>query len=250
MNQKQLQYELAKLLEKIGVIIDEDLKDVEPTLNDREIISYVFFIRAAEIFKAISILFSTDADQVIPAKILLRSLSEYYILLKASIEDESFNHRHIKHAGLQKERWLEKTLEHHSVSGFRQDPKYFEEMKEKTRQFHEEYERNLQPAYKLFEDRNELSMYLNVYAPASLYVHGNRQSFDVYHSPSGGVRPTPERDYSPLLRHTGLATGQVMLKSYELFCKVLKRETEAIKRIEELLETAAGMILKTMPSDD
>lgn len=249
MNQQELQLELAKLLEQIGIIIDEDLKNVEPTLNDAEIISYVFFIRAAEIFKAISILLSTDADQVIPAKILLRSLSEYYILLKSSIEDESFNDRHIKHAGREKEKWLDKTLKHHPVSGFKQDPEYFEEMKEQTRKFHDEYESNLQPAYQLFEDRKELSMYLNVYAPASMYVHGNRQSFNVYYNPGGGVKPTPDRDYTPLLRHTGLAAGQIMLQSYELFCKVLKHETGAIRRIEELLEKSAATILKSMPSD-
>src|SRR5690606_27808758 len=122
----------------------------------------------------------------------------------------------------------EKTLRHHAVSGFKEDPQYFEEMKEKTRQFHEEYESNLQPAYQLFEDRKELSMYLNIYATASMYVHGNRQSFNMYYNPSGSVKPTSDRDYSPLLRHAGLAAGQVMLQSYELFCKVLKHETVAI----------------------
>lgn len=249
MTQRELQLELAKLLEQIGIIIDEDLKGIEPTLNNDEIISYVFFIRAAEIFKAISILLSTDVDQVIPAKILLRSLSEYYILLKSSIEDESFNGRHIKHAGREKEKWLDKTLRHHAVSGFKKDLKYFEEMKEKTRQFHEEYENNLQPAYQLFEDRRELSMYLNIYASASMYVHGNRQSFNVYHNPDGSVKPTPDRDYSPLLRHTGLAAGQIMLQSYELFCKLLKHESAAIKSIEGLLETSAESILNSMPSD-
>jgi hypothetical protein len=249
MTQQELQFELTKLLEQVGIIIDEDLKGVEPTLNDGEVISYVFFIRAAEIFKAILILLSTDADQVIPAKILLRSLSEYYILLKSSIEDESFNSRHIKQASRKKEDWLEKALRHHAVSGFKQDPKYFEEMKEKTRLFHEEYESNLQSAYQLFVDRKELSMYLNVYATASMYVHGNRQSFNVYHNPGGSVKPTPDRDYSPLLRHTGLAAAQIMLQSYELFCKVLKHETAAIKRIEGLLETCARTILKSIPSD-
>jgi hypothetical protein len=249
MTQQELHLELAKLLEQVGVIIDEDLKGVDPDLNEGEVISYIFFIRAAEIFKAISILLSTDADQVIPAKILLRSLSEYYILLKSSIEDEKFNSRHIKHASREKEKWLEKTLRHHAVSGFKQDPKYFEEMKERTRQFHEEYESNLQPAYQLFEDRNELSMYLNVYATASMYLHGSRQSFNVYYNPGGSVKPTSDRDYSPLLRHTGLAAGQIMLQSYELFCKVLKHETTAIRRIEELLETSAGKIMKSMPSD-
>jgi len=248
MTQHELQLEFAKLLEQIGTIIDEDLMDVEPTFNDKEVISYIFFIRAAEIFKAISILLSTDVDQVVPAKMLLRSLSEYYILLKSSIEDESFNARHLKHAGREKEKWLEKTLKHHAASGFKQDPKYFEEMKEEIRQFHEEYESNLQTAYQLFEDRKELPLYLHVYAPASMYVHGNRQSFDVYYNPGGGVKQTPDRDYSPLLRHTGLATGQIMLQSYEQFCKVLKHETAAIKRIEGLLETSAATIQKSMPS--
>jgi hypothetical protein len=92
-------------------------------------------------------------------------------------------------------------------------------------------------------------MYLNVYATASLYVHGNRQSFDIYYSPGGGVKETADRDYSPLLRHTGLAAGQIMLQSYEQFCKVLKHETVAIKRVEDLLEASAQMILKSMPSD-
>lgn len=249
MTQQELQLEIAKLLEQMGIIIDDDLKGVESNLKDDETISYIFFIRAAEIFKAISILLSTDVDQVVPGKILLRSLSEYYILLKSSIEDKSFNSRHIKSAGREKEKWFETALKHHAASGFKQDPQYFEEMKEKTRQLHEKYESNLQKTFQLFQDRNELPMYLNIYATASIYVHGDRQSFNMYYNPGGSVKPTSDRDYSPLLRHTGLAAGQVMLQSYELFCKVLKHETTAIKHIEGLLEACAGTILKSMPSD-
>lgn len=219
------------------------------TIEERGIISQIFFIRVAEIFKAITILLSTDLDQVIPSTILLRSLSEYYILLSSSIEDETFNGRHIKHAFTQKEDWLTKTLKHLPLSGFKQEPKYFEEMREKTQQLQIEYEKNLQPIYRLFEDRKELLMYLNVYIPASSYVHGNRQSFNIYHLPNGGIKATPDRDYSSLLRTTGLASAQIMLKSFEQFCKALKHETPTIKLIEELLEKSAGAILRSMPSD-
>ncbi len=253
MTQQELQTEIDNLLEQISIIIDEDLKELIPTFSDTEIISYIFFIRIAEIFKSISILISTSLDQVVPAQILLRSLSESYILLKSSIEDKDFNDRHLKHAGVEKEIWLKKTIKHHAVSGFNQEPKFFEDMKEKTRQFHEEYESNLQKAYQLFEERKELSTYLNIYVPASMYVHGNRQSFNIYHSPGGGVKPTSDRDYSSLLRHTGLATGQIMLQSYELFCKLMKHETPAIQRIQRiqnLLEKVAGKIKTFLPDDE
>jgi hypothetical protein len=250
MNQLELQHEIAKLLEQVGIIIDEDLKDVEPTLNSKETISYILFVRVAEIFKAISILFSTDVDQVIPATILVRSLSEYYILLKSSVEDETFNSRHIKNAGSEKGKWLEKVLKHHEVSGFKQAPEYFEEMKKETLQLVEEHETHLQKGYQLFEDRKELPMYLNIYVPASMYVHGNRQSFNIYYSSDETVKPTSERDYSSLLRHTGLASNQVMLKAYEFFCKIIKHETTANKRIEILMETLAGKIQNSIPKEN
>lgn len=244
MNQQELQHEIAVLLEKVGVIIDEDLKGVEPVLSDKETITYVFFIRIAEIFKSISILFSTDADQMTSAQILLRSLSEYYILLKTSIEDDSFNNRHIKSSGSNKEKWVSDVLKHYAASGFKLEMEYFEKMKEEVRQFHDKYEKNLQKTSQLFEARNEHLIYLNVYTPACMYVHGDRQSFNIYDNYDGSVKPTAERDYSSLLRHTGLATGQIMLLSYEQFCKTIKHETVEVKRIEELLEACAGKILE------
>jgi Family of unknown function (DUF5677) len=246
MSQEELKTLLAKLLEEIGIVIDEDLRDVEPTLKNREMTAYIFFIRTAEIFKSISILLSTDVDQVIPAKILLRSLSEYYVLLKSSVEDKDFDSKHLKQAGRERIKWIDKTLKHHAVSGFTQDHSYFEEMKSETQRFHEEYESGLQPTYQLFEERNELAMYLNIYAPASIVAHGNRQSFTIYYEEGGGVKATTDRDYSSLLKSTGLAAGHVMFKAFELFCSVLDHKSSAVQAIETLLETAAAKIQKDL----
>lgn len=188
MTQEEIKNEISNLLEQISILIDDDLKDVEPEFSDDEQISYIFFIRICELFKSILILISSDVDQVIPANILLRSLAEYYILLKSSIDAEDFNERHIKKAAQGKISWLKTTLGNHQKSGFQQDPQFFEAMKDEVHQTFSEYEKNMQQIYQLFRVHEELPLYLHVYAPASRYVHGDRHSFNIYHGPQNTVK--------------------------------------------------------------
>lgn len=74
-------------------------------------------------------------------------------------------------------------------------------------------------------------------------IHGNRQSFAVYSGSNGGVKATSDRDYISLLRHSGLASAQVMLQAYRLYCKLIGREPSMAKRIEMLMEAVAGEVV-------
>lgn len=56
MTQLEIQKEMVMLLEKTRILIGEDLKDVSTHFTSEQTISYVLFIRIAEIYKAISIL--------------------------------------------------------------------------------------------------------------------------------------------------------------------------------------------------
>ena len=239
MCQNELLAKASELLSSIGILIDEDLTECAFDLNSKQTISYIFYIRISEIFHAINVLISTGTDQIIPAQILLRSLTEYYILLRSSIEDETFNSRHIKQAALEKEKWLDKTIQHYPDSGFKKDKSYFVDLKQKTKELHENHEKKLQSTYQLFEDRKELTTYLNIYAPASMYLHGNRQSFNIYAGSNNSVKPTNKRNYKPLIRQTSLASGKIMLDSYEVFSKLICHNQSVTTRISTLLEEFA-----------
>lgn len=243
MNQKELQDELTTLLENIYNIINEGLHDVnEQTFSNNQIISYIFFIRIVEIYKAILILFTSDIDQVVPAQMLLRSLSEYYILLKSSIHEEDFNDRHIRTAFHEKIKWLDKISGHHYTNDFIMNSEGLKSRRNELLKNLKDYENGLQSAFQLFGRQKELDLYLHVYAPASKFTHGDRQSFNIYYREDGGVQPTAERDYSSLLCHTGFAVGQIMLQSYEQFCFLTNPNCLKIQSIKTILKESAAKV--------
>ncbi|RYZ93366.1 MAG: hypothetical protein EOP06_01130 [Proteobacteria bacterium] len=241
MTSTELQQTLFTLLDEIDLAIGEDLVDETPILNGKETVSYAFYIRVTEIFQAIVTLIKTD--QVIPATILLRSLSEAYILMKSSVLDGEFNDRHIKQSAAGQETFLSKVMEHLSRSGFPNDPKLFEELKAEALALKLEFQKGLQTTNDLFFNNDEHMAYIQIYAPASLYVHSNRQSFNVYHSEGNGIKPIGERDYSGIYKHTGLSAALLMLKAYKLFCSLIKKQKTVSAEIEIKMEICASKLL-------
>jgi hypothetical protein len=226
------------LLDEIDLRIGRRLENVVVTLNDAENFSYLFFIRITEIFQAILTLIKTD--QVIPAKILLRSLAETFILMKASMRDPDFNNRHIKNAICEKESWIKKTIIHLPKSGFKQDAAYFEKMNADMQELQTGLDKRLQQTYQLFCDLDEHLLYLNVYAPSSLFTHGNRQSFNIYYSEGGVVRPVVEREYRSLCTSATFSSARIMCKAYELACELFKIDLNLFNEIESLTEQCAA----------
>lgn len=239
MTQFEIQEEMVTLLERIGILVNEDLKEVSTNISSEQTISYIFFIRIAEIYKAISVLLGVSLDQTVSAQILLRSLCEYYIQLKASFKDPLFNSRHIKASGTMKSNWLNKVIKHKDESGFVQDKSFFEKLKLETEEAFKEHEKSLQNVNQLFEEHAEMLLYLGVYTSATMYVHGDRQSFHIYEDKEERVRPTTQRDYSSLLITSGISSAKIMADSYSLFCKEMNIQSKVDEEIKELISKSA-----------
>lgn len=229
---------LAKMLDAMDLAVIGNIRDLEPTFNDMETISYIFFIRIIETFQGIVNLVLNQ--QIVPATMLLRPLAESFILMKSSMFDEDFNDRHIKRAALEKERWLKNAIRHLDKNGFGKDKDFFDEIKSKTAEIHTDIENDLQQTLQLFEKQNELEIYFQIYSPSNFYVHSNRHSFNHYHSAEGGVKPVAERDYSRLYRHTCLGAALIMLKAYKLFVQLARVQEPITEELKRLMEACAA----------
>jgi hypothetical protein len=236
----KLKDDLFKMLDDIDSLVARDVADSEEPSGLKNTMSYLFFIRGTEIFHGIIVQFKFG--DVVPAKILLRSLAENFILLKASVRNEDFSDRHLKFAGNHKEQFLKKTMEHLANSGFQQDEGFFQKLKAETRQSHEGIGKGLEPVYQLFNDLNELPIYFQIFAPASLYVHGNRQSFIEYEREGGGVKPVADRDFSSAYRHTAFSAALLMYLSYEIFCEVLGKTKSVSSQITARMDSCAAAV--------
>lgn len=234
MTQSEIREEMFSLLDDIDTTIGADLKDETAKFNLDETISHLFFIRAIELYQGILTLFR--ANQAISATVLLRALSETFILMKASMREEDFNDRHCKKAILNKEYLIKKAIKYLPDSGFGKDKAFFEEMQAETQKLYEGLEKCLADTFQLFERHEELPIYMQIYAPASLYVHSNRQSFSIYCGENNSIIPIEKRDLSGRYLHTGFSAALLIFKTYELYCELLKKKENSISKIEAKME--------------
>lgn len=142
-----------------------------------------------------------------------------------------------------KTNWLNKVIEHKDESGFVQDKSFFEKLKQETEVAIEEHKKSLQNVTQLFEEHAEMLLYLGVHTPASMYVHGDRQSFHIYEDKKDRVKPTTQRDYSSLLKTSGLSSAKIMADSYSLFCKEMTIQSKVDGKIQELMSKSAKLLI-------
>ena len=240
MTEAELKDELFKLLDEIDLAATHDIKDITAEFNAKENISYIFYIRITEIFQAILSLIQTG--QAVSATILLRAMAEAYILMKASMHDNDFNDRHISKAATGKAALLSKVMTYLPKSGFKEDVTFFEGLKAEAAMILAETKKGMQTTNDLFFKHDEHMVYLQIYTPASLYVHSDRQSFNIYHGDGNSVKPVSERDLSGLYRHTGMSAALLMLRSYELFCELLKKESSVAEQITLKMDLCAAKL--------
>ena len=193
--------------------------------------SHLLFLRINEVFQSLMLLLENDFP--VPAAILLRPLSEAYILLRASIEDpeSEFNDRYIKKSAKQKEDWLKYIIQAYEKSAFTEDKAHYQNLLKKTSNSKSEEVDSLQQIPQLFRKFSEMDMYLHIYQSGNHYLHHDAQSLNVYFNKEREFIESEHRDYSAVYIHTAYGSIYVMLRAYAFHSEILGKKENQYERL-------------------
>lgn len=206
-------------VEFLSSIIFDVVKDIENQgefKDSKNVHSYLFLERINELACSIRLLFENEL--AITGAMLVRPMSEAYILLKASINDEGFVHRHFNKSARDKVKYLGKIVRDHPNSGFPGPLEKYQGLLADAQEKQIQVESELKDTAALFRDLDELALYLHSYSPATNYLHFNMVTFRWVLSKEGSVLPHDERDLSSVYVHTTGGVAYILCWAYQLFC--------------------------------